>query len=104
MPCGAADPHWTAYLSAFSTPLIAALAGGFGVYIAWRQWRTARDRLRLDLFDKRFAVYAATMKFLSAIITSGRVDRNEAFNWSVAVRDAKWLLNAEIAEYFDKQL
>jgi hypothetical protein len=57
MPC--TDPHWTAYLSAWGTPIIALIAGGWGGYIAWRQWHTAQNRLRLDLFDKRFAAYAA---------------------------------------------
>lgn len=42
-------------------PLIQAgttFAVGLAVaYIAWRQWKTAREKLALDLFDKRFEVY-----------------------------------------------
>ena len=34
------------------------------VIIAWRQWRLARSKLRLDLFDRRYKVYEATSKFV----------------------------------------
>jgi hypothetical protein len=80
------------------------LAGGFGGYVAWRQWRTAQDRLRLDLFEKRLAIYTATMKFLASILTSGRVDRDEEHLWSIAVREAKWLLNRDLEVYFYSEL
>jgi hypothetical protein len=33
------------------------VVGGFASYFAWRQWRLAREKLRLDLFDKRLAAY-----------------------------------------------
>jgi hypothetical protein len=33
------------------TTLVLGLVAG---YIAWRQWRTAHDRLILDLFERRF--------------------------------------------------
>src|SRR5204863_151776 len=72
--------------------------------IAWRQWRTAQDRLQLDLFDKRLPLYTATMKFVSSVLTSGRADRQELFNFNVAVREAKWLLNRDIVDYFEKEL
>lgn len=41
------DPYWTTYLSAFSVPAIAVL----GAAIAYRQWRTAQNKLKLDLFE-----------------------------------------------------
>jgi len=62
------------------------------------------DRLRLDLFEKRLAIYTATMKFLASILTSGRVDRDEEHLWSIAVREAKWLLNRDLEVYFYSEL
>jgi hypothetical protein len=49
--------------SGLLTPLIAVIA----VYIAWQQWRTARQKLRMDLFDKR---YASFERILSATNTA----------------------------------
>jgi hypothetical protein len=48
MPCPVISPHWTAYVSALGTPIIAALAAVIASLIAYRQWRTAQDRLKLD--------------------------------------------------------
>lgn len=33
-------------------------------YIAYRQWITARDKLRLDLFDRRYAIYKGVIEAL----------------------------------------
>ncbi|MGB3417590.1 MAG: hypothetical protein WBA36_13020 [Mesorhizobium sp.] len=45
---------WAPLISAVGT-LIVAIAVAF---IAYRQWRVAHEKLILDLFDKRFAVYS----------------------------------------------
>ena len=36
-------------------------------FIAWQQWRVADDKLRLDLFDRRYKIYDATMRFVANI-------------------------------------
>lgn len=68
-----ADPHWTAYFSALLTPVVAVLA----VIVAASQYTSARNKLRFDLFEKRFAVYQGARDFLGAIMTSGKAT-NEA--------------------------
>lgn len=40
-------------VKAFGPPIIAGLVG----VVAWRQWRTARNKLALDLFDRRLAAW-----------------------------------------------
>jgi len=99
MPCPVADPHWTAFVSALGTPIIAGLVG----LIAYRQWRTARDRLKLDLFDRRFEVYFSCMKFLSDILISRHVDSQRVDAFTRETRNGKWLLDQDIAEYLDKE-
>lgn len=50
-----------------SAPIIAAcinagvaiITGSVVGFIAWRQWNTAKDKLALDLFDRRFAAFKA---------------------------------------------
>lgn len=44
-------------VKAFGPPLVAGVVG----YVAWRQWRTAQDKLAIDLFDRRFAAYRAVL-------------------------------------------
>jgi hypothetical protein len=54
-------PSTIELLEKFAPTLIAFLAGSFATCItgifSYRQWRTARDKLRLDLFDRRFALF-----------------------------------------------
>jgi hypothetical protein len=94
------DPHWTAYLSALLTPTVAVL----GATIAYRQWRLAQNKLKLDLFDRRFKVYEGARDLLASIMTSGKAEDDEVFKYLLATREAKWLLSNEVAEYLDKQL
>jgi hypothetical protein len=93
-------PHWTAYLSALLTPVIAVL----GAWIAYRQWRLGQNKLKLDLFEKRFAVYVGARDLLASIMTSGKAKEEELFRFLSATREAKWLLNDEVATYLDKSL
>jgi hypothetical protein len=94
------DPHWTTYLSALLTPTVAIL----GSVIAYRQWRTAQNKLKLELFERRFAVFSAATSFLASIMGSGKATDAELFKFLSATRDAKWLLSASVAEYLEKNL
>jgi hypothetical protein len=44
--------------------LVAAVA----VYISFRQWRTADDKLKLDLYNRRFAIYLAALEFYQTMV------------------------------------
>lgn len=94
------DPNWIAYLAALLTPIVAVL----GSFIAYRQWRLAQNKLKLELFDRRFSVYDATRALIASITSSGKAEGDEVFKFMVATREAKWLLNDSIAEYLEKQI
>lgn len=55
-------PEAIQWLQALGPTLVTFAIGMFGGYIAWRQWRTAQDKIQLDLFDKRFSVYLDTFR------------------------------------------
>lgn len=94
------DPHWTNYLSALLTPTVAI----FGFVIAYRQWRTAQNKLKFDLFDRRFSVYEAVEKLLASIMANGKAKDEDIFRFLVATKEAKWLLNVDVATYLEKEL
>jgi hypothetical protein len=93
-------PPWITVLSALLTPTIACL----GAWIAYRQWRTAQNKLRLDLFDRRFCVYEVTKNFLACIVKNGKTSDEETCKFLVATREARWLLNANVATYLRDEL
>jgi hypothetical protein len=95
-----AAPHWTAYLSALATPVIAVL----GSWIAFQQWRTARDKLRLDLFEKRMAVYQSARDALGTLFTIDRLTQEEEMKFLSNISEAKWLFGPEVSDYLEKTL
>ncbi len=56
-------------LSFCLTPLIAIIA----VYIAYQQYNTNRQKLRLDLYDKRFKVFLGLQSLLIHILQTADV-------------------------------
>jgi hypothetical protein len=71
-----------------------------GIYIGIRQYRTGRDQYRLNLYDKRFAVFKATQSFLRDIVKNARVtDDSSAGKFWDAVDDAQFLFKEPVAGY-----
>jgi hypothetical protein len=97
----ACNPVWLTIISALDAPIIALLVGGFGVFIARRQWLTAQNRLKLDLFDRRLPVYEQTRELLARRMALAQVDNKEITEFAIKVRIAKWLFNPAMADYLD---
>ena len=58
-------PLWVEYVKALGTPVVAIVAASIAGAIAYRQLRTARNKLKLDLFDKRMAVYQNAVQLIT---------------------------------------
>lgn len=120
-PVAPPAPHWTAYVSSVAVPLIAAVAA----LIAYRQFRiaarqieisakqseislaqaeTARNKLKLDLFEKRMAVYEAARKAIGRAASQGPLSGQEEIDYLSGVNSAKWLFDQKIADYLEKDL
>nr|WP_156889361.1 hypothetical protein [Halomonas sp. 1513] len=93
-------PHWKTVLSALLVPLVAI----FGSYIAYRQWRTAQNKLKLDLFDRRVAIYEAARHLIVSARGSGRVSQVAEFKYQSGIRGARWLYNEEIVKYLEEDI
>jgi len=65
--------HWTTYISAIVLPIIAGIAA----WIAFRQSQHARNKLKLDLFDKRMAVFGAVREALGDIARQGALTNEQ---------------------------
>lgn len=63
------DKDWIDLLSALLTPTVAAI----GIYIAYQQRVLNQNRLKHELFEKRYEVYERIGAFISSILTSGSV-------------------------------
>src|SRR5207248_6642929 len=68
-------------------------------YIAWQQWQIARNKLRLDLFDRRYKVYDATRKFLGTILREATFADAQLFEFSGGTSDAEFLFEPDVVAY-----
>ena len=94
------DVHWTAYVSAFGLPTVAVIAA----VIAYQQWKTARNKLKLELFEKRMEVYACVQETLGHAARDGTLDNEKQIAYLTGTKSAKWLYGPEVATYLDKTL
>lgn len=76
MPCLPPVKDWMDYFGALTPVCITA----FGAWIAWQQFRTNRDKLRLDLYQRRFHVYEAALSFYQALLESMDVESDEFYS------------------------
>jgi peptidoglycan hydrolase CwlO-like protein len=90
----------TSTFQALLTPTIAVAA----VYIAWQQWRTNYNKLRYDLFDKRYSVYEAASDFISSILRHGKMSEEAESTFLSGIKGSRFLFSKEVAEYFHKAL
>ncbi len=74
----------------------------FAAYIAYQQYRLGREKFKLDLFEKRFAVFAGTRRFLTHILRDGDLqDYNYLWEYRAAIGEAEFLFETDITEYLE---
>lgn len=90
-------PQWVNVLSALLTPTIAIA----GALIAWLQWRTARQKLALDLFDRRLKVVADLKAAIANVLREDKVDLQGVFAFLRAKDDAVYLFGSDVTILLD---
>jgi hypothetical protein len=80
----------------------AILVSCFLAYVAWHQWQLAQHKLRLELFDRRYRVFQALRKFLSAILSHARFSDAELFEYYAGTSDAEFLFGADVVDYLSQ--
>ena len=73
-------------------------------WVAYQQAQIARSKLKLDLFDKRMAVYEAVRTALGAAASRGKLTQEEEIAYMVGTRPAQWLFGPEVFKYLDETL
>jgi hypothetical protein len=86
-------------LQALLTPAIAATVA----LIAFFQWRTAHQKLVIDLFERRMKIYTQCKGLLRKILANPAQGANEtAFEFQNAVAEAEWLFGDDMRTLLDR--
>ncbi len=85
---------------ALATPSIAFMA----LVFAALQWHTNRNRLRHELFDRRYKQYEAVKDFLGNIGSLGKMTSEAEVDFLQATKGIRFTFSKQIAEYVDKNV
>jgi len=91
---------WVDYLSALLVPTIAVL----GSVIAFQQWRTNSNRLKHELFDRRYEQFTTVREFISSIMTSGKSQPEAQSKYLVGTRGMRFIFDKEVDDYCDNNV
>jgi hypothetical protein len=75
------------------------LIGAGHAYVAFQQYRIAREKFKLELFEKRFAVFAATRTLLSHVLTDANVSLAQFFEFRAGAAEATFLFDSDVTGY-----
>jgi hypothetical protein len=80
---------------------ITILIAAWATWTAWQQHRVARDKLRLDLFDKRLAVFQEVKHAITAAYERNEVD---LLRYKQAVASSAFLFGSDVHAYLGEVL
>ncbi|MCP9758484.1 hypothetical protein EGI20_04030 [Aquitalea sp. S1-19] len=79
MTCTSICPELFDYVVAIGPPFVTSVIATFVAFVAYQQWKTNQNKLRLDLYNRRFEVYSNTITFFQELSALPPGDRSEEF-------------------------
>jgi hypothetical protein len=80
--------------------LVTAFIAAVVAVIAFLQWQTAREKVLLDLFDKRFTIYEEARAVVRRHITTG-IDQRGAADFERAALRARFLFGPKVQAFLE---
>lgn len=80
------------------TPVIAIIT----IYIAYQQFKTNRQKLKLEHYDRRLRIYEEVRKILSIIVRDAKANTQDLLKFRTSVSEADFLFGPEIPTYIDE--
>lgn len=82
--------------------LLTPVIGSVAVYIAYQQWRTNRDRLILDKYERRLRIYEEVKKLVTIVNRDQKVSMDDLMSFRTATAEADFLFGSDVQEYCDE--
>ncbi|WP_341217857.1 hypothetical protein [Neptunomonas phycophila] len=87
--------QWIMEYSKLFIPIVALL----GVFIAWQQFQANKTKLRLDLFEKRFAIYTTVISVIDSLLfVTQEIKEEDYWRFMAAVNEAEFLLPDKVVK------
>lgn len=66
--------------------------------------RTAKNKLKLELFDRRLVIYNAVTTMLGQLAVNGNLSSDDKRNYWVGINGAHWLFEAHVVNYLEETI
>lgn len=70
--------------------------------VGFQQWWISREKVRLELFEKRYAVFEAVRKFVVRIVGSSVVELAWRHDYWRETVNTQFLFESDVVDYVDK--
>lgn len=80
------------YISKLSITVIAIA----GLYLARQQYLVNKSKIRLDLYDRRFAIYHSIVTVFESMLCDEKVNEKDFFTFETSCNEAKFLLPEKV--------
>ena len=84
-------------LTALLTPTVAIL----GVYIAIQQYKLAKEKHRIEIYDRRMKVYSATLELIRTANRSANLDEDMYYKFEEKIAEAEFLFGKEVVSLLE---
>lgn len=85
-------------LSSFWQGVI-VLIGMFTAWTAWSQYSINKEKLKLDLFEKRFSIFKATRKFLSIVLRDAEISLEDIYEYRANTSEVDFFFKKDVIDY-----
>jgi hypothetical protein len=84
--------------------IVASTIAGFAALIGYFQWRTAHQRVVLDLFDRRNKVYSRLKAGADSINGSGKATPEVEIEIGRAIEESRFFFGDDVISYLEEWL
>jgi hypothetical protein len=116
----AAMPEAYVFFKDFAGPVATAIAASAAAFVAYRlgrsqiavaeiqadvakrNWQTANERIVLDLFERRIAIFEGIRGVVAKVLSTGRPDDETYFEFVKAIDKATYFFGPEVADYLEE--
>lgn len=89
------------FITLILIPSVTALLVAIVTWTSVQQHNLAKEKFKLDMFEKRFAVYKGVQEFLTIIFQEAKFDLKQLFEFRRKTQDSTFLFGKDIAQYID---
>lgn len=94
-------PIWLQIILGISASLIAI----FGAYISYKQWKLSAYKLKHDLFERRWAIYASAHDLIADTLNGSKDERAKSYrDLQQKIITAQFLFPKDVCDYLSQLL